>query len=240
MLAVVGSVLLVASAGVALAANITCLGGPCVGTEQNDRITGSQVDDEIHALGGRDEVTARGADDHVEGGAGRDDIAGGAGGDFLVGGRGSDDINGGPGTADSEPRVTAGCFIFDESAEINASIEATQDVRGFEGNDDLDGGRDNDYLDGGTGTNDLSGNGGDDCLVLRGDENERASGGDGDDIFDSIDVNGDDIFCGAGHDGVEADAEDRVAADCEDVLRPFAFQAPGSTPVMEGTITMTP
>jgi Ca2+-binding RTX toxin-like protein len=84
MLAVVGSVLLVASAGVALAANITCLGGPCVGTEQNDRITGSQVDDEIHALGGRDEVTARGADDPVEGGAGRDDIAGGAGGDFLV------------------------------------------------------------------------------------------------------------------------------------------------------------
>jgi hypothetical protein len=120
-------------------------------------------------------------------------------------------------------------------------------VRGLQGNDILTAGRDNDYLDGGTGTNDLSGNGGDDCLILRGDENERASGGDGDDIFDSIDVNGDNIFCGAGHDTVEADAEDRVAADCEDVLRPFALQAPGATPVMvvtittpEGTITMTP
>ncbi len=150
---------------------------------------------------------------------------------------GSDDINGGPGTADSEPRVTAGCFIFDESAGINASIDGTQDVRGAEGNDSLTAGRDNDYLDGGPGTNDLSGNGGDDCLILRGDENERASGGDGDDIFDSIDVNGDDIFCGAGHDTVEADAEDRVAADCEDVLRPFALQVPGATPEAEVTIT---
>src|SRR5215213_9324668 len=60
MLAIVGSVLLVAFAGVAWAANITCQGGPCVGTEQNDRITGSQLEDEIQALGGRDLVSARG------------------------------------------------------------------------------------------------------------------------------------------------------------------------------------
>jgi hypothetical protein len=60
MLAIVGSVLLVTFAGVALAANIQCQGGPCAGTEQSDRITGSQVDDEIEALGGHDLVTARG------------------------------------------------------------------------------------------------------------------------------------------------------------------------------------
>ena len=52
-------VLLLAS-GVALAANTTCLGGPSVGTEQNDRITGSLEDDGIQALGGRDHVTGRG------------------------------------------------------------------------------------------------------------------------------------------------------------------------------------
>ena len=77
MLAVVGSVLLVAFAGVALAAQIQCPGGrisPCVGTEENDRITGSQLDDhDTEALGGRDEVTARGGDDVVDGGAGPDD-----------------------------------------------------------------------------------------------------------------------------------------------------------------------
>jgi hypothetical protein len=44
---------LLLASGVALAANIQCLGGPCVGTEQNDQITGSQVDDFIEALGGR-------------------------------------------------------------------------------------------------------------------------------------------------------------------------------------------
>jgi hypothetical protein len=60
LLAVVGGALLVAFAGVAWAANIQCQGGPCVGTEQNDRITGSQQNDEIQTLGGRDLVTARG------------------------------------------------------------------------------------------------------------------------------------------------------------------------------------
>jgi hypothetical protein len=68
MLAIVGSALLVAFAGVALAANIQCLGGPCVGTVQNDRITGSPQNDDIQALGGRDEVSARGGDDFVFGG----------------------------------------------------------------------------------------------------------------------------------------------------------------------------
>jgi hypothetical protein len=43
---------------VALAANITCLGGPCGGTEQTNQITGSQVRDDIQALIGRDLVTA--------------------------------------------------------------------------------------------------------------------------------------------------------------------------------------
>jgi Ca2+-binding RTX toxin-like protein len=120
-------------------------------------------------------------------------------------------------------------------------------LQGEDGNDDLDGGRDNDLLVGGTGRNVLSGNGGDDCLLLFGDENERASGGDGDDLIGNPDGNGDDVFCGAGHDTVNADVEDRVAANCEDVVRFSLLQATGSTPVVEvtittpeGTITMTP
>ena len=48
-------VALLLAGGVALAANITCPGGgPCTGTEQNDRITGSLLEDDIQALGGRD------------------------------------------------------------------------------------------------------------------------------------------------------------------------------------------
>jgi Ca2+-binding RTX toxin-like protein len=117
-------------------------------------------------------------------------------------------------------------------------------LSGGDGNDDLDGGRDNDFLGGGAGRNDLSGKGGDDCLLLEGDENERASGGDGDDIIRADDRHGDDVFCGAGIDWVGADAEDRVADNCEDV---FPLQATSSTPVAEvtittpeGTTTMTP
>jgi Ca2+-binding RTX toxin-like protein len=120
LLAVLGGVLLVAFAGVALAANIQCQGGPCVGTEQNDRITGSQEDDDIEALGGHDLVTARGGNDLVDGGNGRDDISGGVGGDALIGGRGPDDIDGGPGTPDGEPRFIFSCSISDENTGIDA------------------------------------------------------------------------------------------------------------------------
>ena len=125
---------------------------------------------------------------------------------------------------------------------------------GQDGNDLLAGGIDNDWLQGGGGRNDrlgkddLSGNGGDDCLILGGAENERAGGGDGDDIiFADVRNGGDDIFCGAGIDTVEAHLKDRVAANCENVLRLSRPGATGATPeaevtisTPEGTITMTP
>jgi hypothetical protein len=51
LLAVVGAVLVVAFAGVALAAVITCTGGPCFGTSEADVITGSAQADQISARG---------------------------------------------------------------------------------------------------------------------------------------------------------------------------------------------
>jgi Ca2+-binding RTX toxin-like protein len=160
---------LLLAGGVALAANIQCLGGPCTGTEQNDRITGSLVDD-IEALGGGDDVNARSGDDFVAGGRGPDDISGGLGADsFLLGNMGPDDIDGGPGTPDGDPRVIFECTITDPSTgTVVARTEGNQILQGDEGSDDLDGGRDNDLLRGGPGRNDLSGKGGDDCLELSG------------------------------------------------------------------------
>jgi Ca2+-binding RTX toxin-like protein len=231
---------LLLASGVALAANITCLGGPCVGTEQNDRITGSMEDDVIQALGGRDHVTGRGGDDQVDGGGGGDEITGGEGGDMLLGGRGPDEIGGGPGTPDDAPTTRFSCTLSDASTGIFVSTDGYQGLHGDDGNDLLAAGRDNDYLVGGAGRNDLSGNGGGDCLILSGDENGRVSGGDGDDLVGAFDFNGDDIFCGAGNDTVRADAEDRVAADCEDVFIPSLLQAPGTTPEAEVTIITAP
>jgi hypothetical protein len=93
LMAVMAAAVLVVS-GVAYALSVQCDGagdqdpapGLCQGTNQNDRITGSQERDEILALGGLDVVTARGGDDFVDGGRGRDDISGGLGGDGLFGG----------------------------------------------------------------------------------------------------------------------------------------------------------
>jgi Ca2+-binding RTX toxin-like protein len=254
MAAIGASVLLVS--GVAYALSVQCDGvgdqypdpGVCVGTDQNDVITGTVQRERIFALGGLDVVSARGGDDDVDGGRGRDDIFGGLGGDDLRGGRGPDDIDGGPGTTDaSNPPSSFDCRITDLEAGIFARTQGTQRLQGDDGDDDLDGGRDNDFLDGGAGRNDLSGNGGDDCLFVQVAENERASGGDGDDLIVSADGIEDDVFCGAGHDTVFADAEDRVAANCEDVIVQTSLQATSSTPVVEvtittpeGTITMTP
>lgn len=156
----------------------------------------------------------------------------------MFGGGGPDDIDGGPGTTDaSEPPNSFSCDIQDTEAGIDASTQGTQNLFGNDGNDDLEGGRDNDLLEGGAGRNDLSGKGGDDCLLLSGAANERASGGEGDDLIGNPDGNADDIFCGAGHDTVVADEEDRVAANCEDVIRSSPLQATGATPVVEVTIT---
>jgi Ca2+-binding RTX toxin-like protein len=222
---------LLLACGVALAANITCPGGPCVGTEQNDRITGSQVDDTIQALGGRDHVTGRMGDDFVDGDAGGDEITGGVGGDFLFGDMGPDEMGGGPGTPDGEPRFS---FICGTEA---AGTVGNQLLWGGDGNDRITGGRDNERLDGNAGRNVLSGNGGGDCFVLEGAENERVSGGDGDDFIYAQDGNGDDIFCGAGDDTVEADEADRVAADCENENPQPPLKAAGATPEAEVPIT---
>jgi Ca2+-binding RTX toxin-like protein len=225
MTAMAAAVLVVS--GVAYALSVQCDGvgdqdpvpGECAGTDQNDVITGTDQRDIILALGGLDVVNARSGDDDVDGGRGRDDISGGLGGDELNGGGGPDDIQGGPGTTDASPPP-----VFPEDNTFtctlnDASTEGFQLLRGDDGNDDLDGGRDNDWLEGDAGRNDLSGKGGDDCLNLRGDANERASGGDGGDLIFANDGNGDDIFCGAGIDSVAVDdavdAQDRVAADCE-------------------------
>jgi len=236
--------------GVAYALSVQCDGagdqdpdpGQCQGTNESDVITGTAQPDNISALRGRDDITARGGNDDVNGGGGGDDISGGGGGDALSGGGQGDDIHGGPGTPDaaSVPLNSFSCSYSDPEAGIDARAEGNQLLFGDGGNDLLTGGPDNDLLAGGSDTNDLSGNGGGDCFLLSGDENERASGGFGDDFFFAADGNGDDVFCGPGHDFVDADAEDRVAANCEDVVRPSPLRAAGATAEAEVTINPAP
>lgn len=80
---------------------------------------------------------------------------------------------------------------------------------GGSGNDVISGGLGNDTLDGGPGTDSLDGGSG----------NDVTSGGPGNDTIRARDGQRDAITCGAGRDTVYADQFDKVAKDCEHVLR---------------------
>jgi Ca2+-binding RTX toxin-like protein len=77
-----------------------------VGTNGNDHINGQGGDDFLEGAGGnddlvggrgRDSLFGRTGDDHLDGGLGGDELEGGRGNDTIVGGDGSDEINGGLG-----------------------------------------------------------------------------------------------------------------------------------------------
>jgi Ca2+-binding RTX toxin-like protein len=91
---------LVLSGGIAMAKFVACTGGPCVGTNSSDSISGLNsvsVPDTISGLGARDEIATNAGSDFADGGAGDDAIHGQQGDDRLFGGSGKDFIDGGRG-----------------------------------------------------------------------------------------------------------------------------------------------
>jgi hypothetical protein len=87
MLAVLVTMLTVAVARIAYAADIT-------GTNKPDRIIGTQQGDFVYAMGGRDHVEDRGSGDQLHGGAGNDTIYGNQGEDTIYGDNGKDRLFG--------------------------------------------------------------------------------------------------------------------------------------------------
>lgn len=86
------------SAGVALAANIDCAvaGNPCLGTNNDDTITGTANAENINTRAGDDVVdaggSANGTADEVKGGPDDDTIDGEGGDDVLRGNNGADTL----------------------------------------------------------------------------------------------------------------------------------------------------
>jgi Tol biopolymer transport system component len=139
---------------------------------------------------------------------------------------------------DSVARITNRCsFTGTPNDDFLRGTPGRDFLYGEDGNDRLfgegradilRGGTGNDYLDGGPGRDTLIDGPGND-RVLGGDENDhfllergsdRVSGGKGDDLIEAgIDGRRDLISCGRGRDTVRAEAIDRVARDCERVLR---------------------
>jgi hypothetical protein len=126
--------------------------------------------------------------------AGQSSVAAGPGNDGVEGNPGRDQVHGGTG----EDRV-----------------------KGNGGNDTLDGEENADHLEGGSGNDTLEGEGSSDALFGdRGDDVLR--GGAGNDFIESREPEGstavdDGVDCGNGLDRVDADLEDSVQADCEEV-----------------------
>jgi Ca2+-binding RTX toxin-like protein len=84
------------AAGIALAArvDVRCNGGECRGTDMNERLFGTSLEDVIYASGGNDLAYGRGSNDLIKGDQGDDEVYGQAGNDKVKGGLGRDKVYG--------------------------------------------------------------------------------------------------------------------------------------------------
>jgi len=171
------------------------------GGRNDDRVTGTAVNDFVVAGDGNDTVETGDGNDTVLGGKGRDLVHGGAGNDSLNGGRSNDQLFGEDGDdtllgEDGADQLDGGdgSDLLDGGNQVD-TIQggAGQDtLLGGAGADVLDGGDDADSLSGGTENDTLSGDAGQDTLdggngadILQGGEgNDLLIGGAGDDTID--------------------------------------------------------
>ncbi len=125
----VGALMVALFATAAYAATITCTGGPCSGTNNNDQITGSPARDQIDALRGADTVDALAQNDTVYGRGAGDTIEGGADDDTLYGNGAQDNVN------DVVPMNN-----FDADTLYGGGGDDTLDAMDADGKDTVDGG----------------------------------------------------------------------------------------------------
>jgi Ca2+-binding RTX toxin-like protein len=187
LMAVVGGVLIVAFAGVALAAVITCNGGLCEGTDNRDEITGSPLRDRIFALAGADQVEARAGNDELNGALDSDDLFGETENDTYIGGRGAD--------------ILRESLIIEPVPPIILS------------NDEMIGGPNRDFIEGNAGDDILRGQEGSENLgttqpTMFGDQgNDKLFGGPGEDGLQG-DEGTDEHYGGDNNDFINAAAQD--------------------------------
>ncbi|MEL7333080.1 MAG: DVUA0089 family protein, partial [Cyanobacteria bacterium J06560_2] len=146
-----------------------------IGTDERDRLLGTEADDIINALAGNDRLFGNGGDDRLNGSSGRDFLNGGEGNDTLDGGTGQDRMFGKAGddilTGGSGPdRLFGGAgqdILFGGTGQDRMFGGEDRDILiGDVGNDFLSGGAGDDVLMGVTGTDTLFGNEGADLFVF--------------------------------------------------------------------------
>ncbi|GAB5468711.1 MAG: hypothetical protein Kilf2KO_17410 [Rhodospirillales bacterium] len=188
------------------------------GTDDDERLEGSERDDLIFGAGGDDDLLGRDGDDELRGalgddivlaGAGDDEVYGGLGDDELFGGKGDDEIYGLNGEDriygdDGDDEIEGGKLI-----DIIYGGAGDDEIEGDQGLDDIYGGLGNDWIDGGVGHDDIEGGEGDDELYGR-ENNDEIFGGEGDDLINGG-LGKDDLFGGLGEDEVNGiDGDDEI------------------------------
>ncbi|HSI33052.1 MAG TPA: hypothetical protein VK986_05630 [Tepidisphaeraceae bacterium] len=208
-----------ATAGVVLTATLGGTGGVggeadaigadvenLVGTNGDDRITGSAAANAIDGRGGNDSITGVDGDDILTGGDGNDTVAGGNGNDSISGGAGADNLDGGAGSdtvsgGDGDDTLTAGP-VADTAGNALDGGEGGDTITGSAGADTVTGGDGNDTIYAGDGNDSVDGGANDDVIV-GGAGNDTLAGAFGRDILigglgaDSMDGGeGDDVLIG--------------------------------------------
>ena len=148
-------------------------GAALVGNSDNNKLTGTDLNDHLSGLAGKDQLRGLDGMDVLEGGLGKDKLLGGDGDDTLAGGEDKDKLFGGDGK---------------------------DTLAGNEDKDKLFGGNDDDWLSGGGGRDLLHGDEGDDTLV-GGEGKDTLRGGTGNDVIDGG-AGDDSVYLGEGSDVV--------------------------------------
>ncbi|NND03773.1 MAG: hypothetical protein HKN91_13405 [Acidimicrobiia bacterium] len=149
----------------------TCNGhvATIVGTDGNDELVGSPLDDVIVGLGGRDRIEGGGGNDIICGGPGNDRIFGGTGRDVLYGGAGKDRLFGSFGQDALFGGSWADILRGGDAKDVLVGQQGADTLYGGGGDDLLLGGPRNDVLYGEDGTDVLRGHAGTDTCAEPGD-----------------------------------------------------------------------
>ena len=131
-----------------------------VGTNANDKLTGTPKRDVIVGLGGNDRISGAGGNDVICGGAGNDRVFGGPGSDVLDGGNGNDNLQGQAGNDNLRGGNGKDVVAGGGGNDTLAGNGGQDNLQGGPGKDALNGGAGNDTLAGGPGKDSLSGGGG--------------------------------------------------------------------------------
>jgi hypothetical protein len=214
----------------ALTANVirgSAAANSIAGTARADRIFAGAGNDRVDGLAGDDCIDLGPGTDRGQGGPGADLVLGGLGPDRVSGLDGNDRLRGGPSTD----------YVIGGSGNDRLRGDSGVDrVVGERGRDRLSGGSSNDVIAGGSSGDRVAGDGGNDRIAggsgndsLRGNSGrdrlrggsgrDRISAGSGNDRVSARDRRRDRVDCGRGRDRVVADRVDRVARNCEAVVR---------------------